>query len=460
MKSDISMYDAYKLMHDGVLALARAERQGIRIDMAYCERKKKHLTRKIAYLTKKVEASDFYTTWAQSEGRDKVNLDSNTQLANVLYNVMGLTPAKTTGSGQGSTDEDALSQLDIPELKILLEIRGLRKIRDTYLEAFTREARDGVIHPFFNLHNVKTYRSSSDSPNFQNIPNRNRTAMKITRRALIPRPGHQFIEPDFSGLEVSISTCYHKDPVMLKYLKDPKSDMHLDMAKQIFIFKHLDKSNPIHYRMRQAAKNGFVFPQFYGDYFVNNAQGLCEWMKLPHIRWERGMGIELEPGHTIGDHLIENGIHSYDEFVEHIRYVENDFWNNRFKVYGRWKRAWQKRYEKKGTFPLYTGFTCGGVMKRNEVVNYPVQGAAFHCLLWSFIQIDRISREEGWRSKLIGQIHDSMILDVHPDELEHVKATIRRVTTVDLPKHWKWITVPLDIDIDEYPVDSPWVMED
>jgi DNA polymerase-1 len=95
-------------------------------------------------------------------------------------------------------------------------------------------------------------------------------------------------------------------------------------------------------------------------------------------------------------------------------------------------------------------------MDKNMVINYPIQGTAFHCLLWSFIQINKISIAEGWRSRLIGQVHDSMVLDVHPDELNHVASTIQRVTCKDLPKAWSWIIVPLEVEADLCPVDASW----
>src|SRR5690606_24846764 len=155
---------------------------------------------------------------------------------------------------------------------------------------FIREQHNGYLHPSFNLHLVRTHRSSSDRPNFQNIPKRDKESLKICRRALLPRPGHLLMEADFAALEVMISACYHKDPVMLEYLHDKKSEMHLDMAKQIFRFDSMDKSIPSHYQLRQGAKNGFVFPQFYGDYYGNNARSLCEWAKLPQGKWKPGMG--------------------------------------------------------------------------------------------------------------------------------------------------------------------------
>jgi DNA polymerase I-like protein with 3'-5' exonuclease and polymerase domains len=65
-------------------------------------------------------------------------------------------------------------------------------------------------------------------------------------------------------------------------------------------------------------------------------------------------------------------------------------------------------------------------------------------------------REENWNSRLIGQIHDAIIVDVHPDELEYVARTIKRVTCQDLPQEWKWIVVPLDVDAELCPVDGSW----
>ena len=471
MKIEATTKDAYQLFHDGILALARAERQGIRIDLQYCKRKKKHLDRKITYIHGKLQQTQLFRTWKKVY-KEKTNIDSNPQLAYILYTILKKTPSKFTDTGKGSTDEEALSQMKMPELDMILEIRKLRKIRDTYLGAFIREQHDGYIHPFFNLHTVRTFRSSSDKPNFQNIPKRDEEARKICRRALLPRPGHQLIEMDFSGIEVAIAACYHKDPEMLKYIKDPKSDMHLDMAKQIFMFAHLDKKDPIHYLLRQAAKNGFVFPQFYGDYYGNNAVGLCEWVKLPQGKWKKGMGIELPDGSHIADHFISKGISEFGKvikdratgkiveltgFLNHMRKVEDNFWNTRFKKYSEWKKYWHQQYLQKGYLKMLTGFTCKGVMKKNEVINYPVQGAAFHCLLWSFIRLDEIMRKEKWDSKLIGQIHDSVIMDVHPDELQHIKETIIRVTTKELPAAWKWIIVPLEVEIDEYKVDQPWI---
>jgi DNA polymerase-1 len=445
---------AYDLFHAGTLALSRAEQQGIRIDTEYCEKKKAHLTRKINRMEGIFKNTNFYRHWEHSMG--KVNINSNSQLSVYLYKIKKLKPAYTTTSGQGSTDEEALLQLNIPELNDLLQIRKLKKVRDTYLDAFVREQVNGYIHPSFNLHLVKTFRSSSDRPNFQNIPKRDKEAMQITRKALFPRPGHQLMEVDFSGIEVRIAVSYHKDPQMIKYITDPTTDMHGDMAKEIFIIDNFDKSIPEYKVLRQAAKNGFVFPQFYGDYYKNCARNMaCNWGKLPEGKWKSGQGIDLPDG-KLSDHFISKKIKSFDDFSEHVKEIEKHFWNVRFNVYRKWKEQWWRDYQKTGYIDMHTGFRCYGIMSRNDVTNYPVQGAAFHCLLWSLVTLDKRIRENNWDTRIIGQIHDSIVLDVNPNELEDIAKMVKKVTCTDLPIHWNWINVPLEIEADICEVDASW----
>ena len=148
---------AYQLMHDGILALSRAEQQGIRVDMEYLENKEKHLSRKIERLEKKIYQTKFYRHWQHSL-KVYPNIYSNQQLAAYLYNIKNLKPTKSTDSGQGATDEEALLALGIPEIEDLIQCRKLKKIKDTYLKGFMREQVNGVIHPFYNLHLVKTFR--------------------------------------------------------------------------------------------------------------------------------------------------------------------------------------------------------------------------------------------------------------------------------------------------------------
>jgi DNA polymerase-1 len=456
--------DAYNLIHEGILALADVEQAGIRVDTEYCRTKRDHLSRKIKRLERKLEDSEFVQSWRKRYGK-KFNPYSNDQLGKMLYDVWGIDPPKKTPAGGGATDEEALNQIDLPELQHLLKLRKYNKLRDTYLDNFLSEQVDGFIHPFFHLHTVRTFRGSSSDPNFQNIPKRDKEAMEIARRALLPRQGHQLLEVDFSGIEVGIAACYHHDPTMIEYIEDEANDMHGDLAHQIFMLDWWDgliaekglKGVGAFKFLRDATKNSFTFPQFYGDYWGGNAVSFSRWLGLPqNQKWKKGQGIEMPDGTYLVDHLIARGVKSFEDFQEHLKAIEEDFWGRRFAVYGQWREDWFRAYQERGYFDLLTGFRCRGLMTRNDVVNYPVQGAAFHCLLWTLIQINKVAKEEGWKSRIVNQIHDAVILDVHPDELEHVARTVRRIAEVELPKHWPWIIVPLEVEADLCPVDHSW----
>ncbi len=447
---------AYKLMHEGTLALSLAEQQGIRVNMEYCKKAKEEITKKIEKLENDFFQTKLYKHWLHSSN-GKVNIYSNAQLSWFLYKKKNIKPAYTTANGQGATDEDSLKQLNIPEIEDLIRIRKLKKIRDTYLDAFIREQVNGYIHPSFNLHLVQTFRSSSDRPNFQNIPKRDKEAMEICRKALYARPGNILLEVDYGALEVKIAACYHQDPTMLKYITDPKSDMHRDMAQQIFFIESFNKKNPIHKTLRSAAKGGFVFPQFYGDYYKNCATNISHnWCGLSKHKWTDNMGISFNENISISKHFKNHGINSISQFTEHIRVIENDFWNNRFPVYKQWKEDWYDMYRKNGYIDMLTGFRCTGFMRKNEAINYPVQGSAFHCLLWSFIHLDKILKQKRYKSRLIGQIHDAIVIDVDPSELNDVCFLLKKTMTIDLPKAWEWIIVPLDIEIDISEVGGSW----
>lgn len=443
----------YPLLHEGVLALQQVEQNGMYIDVEYCERKKQHLTKQIERLNIQFKESSFAKHW-KHYFKSKTNYNSNWQLSHMLYKVKKINPPKVTNTEQGSVDDKALTTLNLPELAPLIEIRKLQKIRDTYLDAFLREQTNGILHPFYNLHTVSTYRSSSQSPNFQNIPRRDEKAMNICRRAILPHPGQQLLEIDYQGIEVRISACYHKDPTMLRYIKNPDSDLHLDMAKEIFCLQFMDKKTPEHKILRDAAKNGFVFPQFYGDYYLNCAENIaCNWGQLPKGRWKEGQGINMPAG-KLSDHLISCSIKSFNAFVEHIKSIEANFWEDRFPIYKRWKeRAWQK-YQMKGHIDTLTGFRCQGVMRKNEVLNAPIQGSAFHCLLWSLIQIEKTIRN--WKSRSIGQIHDALIFSVESSELNQLCKLVRQIMCHDIRDTWDWIIVPLEIEADICEVGEAW----
>jgi len=436
---------AIKLFHDGCLTLSEIEENGILIDLDYCKRQYKALTNKIRKLRKLISKEDVVKTWKRVYGKD-FNINSNAQLAYIIFDYYKEPVIKETETGAPAVDKEVLHKLSKKYrfLKYLEKLRKLLKARDTYLKNIIEETSDkGLLHPIFNLHTVVTFRSSSSNPNFQNIPIRDPYVKRVIRRAFIPREGHTFGGIDYGGSEVKIACCYHKDPVMMKYLKGA-GDMHRDVAADCY------KTTPdmVSKDMRYCGKNKFTFPQFYGDYYRNCAVGLWEAID--------DMDLKMTDGTPVKEHLKKEGITCLDDFIEHVRNVEDIFWNKRFKVYAQWKEQWLEDYWKNGYFDMYTGFRCQGVMGKNDVINYPVQGASFHCLLWSLIRLHAWMKENKLKSKIVGQIHDEIVLDMYIPEAKDILLKAKEIMVNEIVKEWKWIIVPLEVDAAFCPPGKSW----
>jgi len=452
-----SLSDGYQLLHEGVLALGIVERAGIRIDTEYCREKIVWVDEQSVRSDRRLRASALGKAWLARFG-GATKFASGLQLQAVLYADLKVKPFKKTATDQDSVDEESLKQTDIDGVSHLLRLRSLKKMGDV-LRQFVRYQIDGRMYPNFNLHTVVTFRSSSSEPNLQNVPKRDKEQMDVCRRAIVPSPGNVLLEVDKSGIEVAVAACYHKDPTMLAYLHDPASDMHGDQAKELFFLNEplpeLRKLDGFRDVLRQASKGGFVFPQFYGDYYEACAQNIaCSWCKLPRIGdWSDTDGVQFD-GRSIAWHLRQHDIRGLVDYTAHVKKVEDRFWNERFPVYSNWRKSWYARYQRRGNFQMKTGFVCSGVMARNAAVNYPVQGAAFHILLKTLILV--VNRIRGWRSKVVGEIHDSLLLDAVPDEVPALVEMIRRIAAEELPKIWDWIIVPLRVEAMVGEVDGSW----
>lgn len=446
--------EGYQLLHEGVVALSEIEANGIRIDERYLKKALFGLDKKIAALREELKEGKVYRLWRKRYGA-KANIDSREQLGTVIFKDMGETHAGKTRTGRYSTNRSALETLDVPFVKKYLTLQKLVKTRSTYLLGIQRETIGGFLHPVFNLHTVVTYRSSSDSPNFQNMPERDSRISSIVKRCFIARPGHILVDCDFKGIEVGVAACYNKDPVLISYLKDPRKDMHRDMAMQLFFLKKREVTKEI----RHAAKNQFVFPQFYGDWYLNCARGLWEYAERNRLKGPDGKPLLRHlRKHGIGElgALDSQARPEPGTFEYHVRQVENNFWHRRFRVYNKWRERWWKNYIGCGYFKTLTGFRVLSVLPRNAVINYPVQGSAFHCLLWSLIQISKEMKRKRMKSKIVGQIHDSITADIHLDEIDDYLEIVHEVTNVRLRAKYPWIIVPLVIEYEFCPIGASW----
>ena len=449
--------ESQQLFQEGAAALAEVESNGIRIDTVYLDKAIRKMTRKIKYLQEDIMKSEVIKEWKKLY-KSKFSIGSNDQLGKVLFDKMGFPCPATTPTGKPKTDEATLATVDHPFVKDLLKIRKFQKALSTYLIGLKREVVDGFVHPFFNLHTTLTFRSSSDSINFQNIPVRDPEMAKRIRSAFIARPGRQIIETDYGGIEVKTAACYHKDPNMISYIEDETKDMHRDMAMECFKLeqKQITKA------LRHCGKNMFVFPQFYGDWYVNCARDL--WNEITSMELRTADDISVVK-HLFHKSIKELGLLNPKEkprkgtFERHIQKVENHFWNERFPVYGQWKKEWYDEYKNKGWFESLTGFIYQGYMTRNEVINYPIQGDAFHCLLWSLIELRKELKKQKMKTLIVGQIHDSIVSDVPKEETDDYINMTQEIMVERLMKEWDWIIVPLNIDTEASPVDGNWAQK-
>lgn len=432
---DDHILKGFKFFLDSVMHLARAEQNGIHLDVAAADLCRASITEVMNDLEVVIKNAPEMKKWdKQKPFRPSAPED----LSHLVFNLMKHKPETFTDTGKPQANKAAMDKIKVKVVEDVQAWKKWKKARDTYVADFVRESVGGFIHPVFNLHIVDTFRSSADSPNFQNIPKRDKEVATKLRMLLKPHPGHMLMEYDYKAVEVGISACYNKDPNLIRYITDPSTDMHRDMAEQIFLRDKVTKEE------RNVAKNGFVFPEFYGSYYEQVAPDMYE-----------------KCGEETRIHLKSQGIRTVKDFTAHVQEIEDDFWGNRFAVYADWKKKIYKDYEKKGYVDLYTGFRCYGPMNNREVSNYPVQGSAFHCLLWTFSRVSEEIEKQGLRSRMMGQIHDAAVPSVHPEEEAEMDRLMKVYGTQKIREYWPWIIVPLSIEKSRSEVDGSWAkMED
>lgn len=446
---------AFKLFFDGARALAEVEANGIRMDVPYLDKSIAEVESKISTLELQLEDFALAKKWRNIYGV-KTNYGSPVQMSKMLFEEMGYQSPETTASGRYKTDEKTLVKLNDPFINSYFEVKKLQKILTTYLKGIRREVVDGYLHPFFNLHTTRTFRSSSNAPNFQNLPVRNPELGRLVRQAFIAREGRHLVEVDYSGVEVCIAACYHKDPTMVDYIKDKSKDLHRDMATECFCLPASEMIDPVDdsdkkriKRIRYCGKNMFVFPQFYGDWYRDCAKAL--WGAV------NSLDLKLRDGTSLKSHLAKLGFKNLKKYEGHIQRIETDFWEKRFPVYTQWKKDLLSQYWRDRYLVTKTGFVVQGEMRKNEVINYPVQGTAFHCLLrsLSWIVLEELKHRK-MNTLIVGQIHDSIVADVPAEELSDFLGLVRYVMTERLPREWDWINVPLDVEAEVAPLNGSW----
>lgn len=446
--------DLRRLYLEGSRTMGWIQSNGVRIDEGALARHDAETTERIRLGEEALRQDTFFEKWRRRFGR-KTNLKSHAQLAEVLIGDYGYRPESVTPTGKARTDEAALARIELPFVRDYLAVSKLHKLQGTYFQQLKREILDGFLHPFFDLFSAVSGRSGASLPNFQNIPIRNPEIGQIIRSCFVSRwPNGRLVEIDYSGIEVRIGCCLHRDPRLINYVEDPSTDMHRDTALQLFFLAR--EQVAACKGVRHAAKNQFVFPQFYGSVYFQCAPAL----------WRTAEKLTLD-GQPLLDHLARRGIKALGAcepgrdpqpgtFEAHVRDIERDFWENRFPVFAKWRRDAYREYLKKGYFESPVGMRWTGIYNRNDVINYGTQQSAFACLLLALVMLHKWLLRSGKRTLIVGQIHDSMVLDVPEDELQEILDVVIRIITEDVPAAWDWIVVPLTAEVDVCPVGGSW----
>lgn len=341
-----------------------------------------------------------------------INLNSPKQLGDLLFGEMKLlAKPKKTKSGQYVTDEETLRKLapDCPLVQDILEYRELAKLKSTYLDALPRyiSAADGRIHSTLQQMVTATGRLASQNPNLQNIPVRSE-AGKLIRRAFIARSDEYVIlSADYSQVELRIMAALSGDPSMMAAFTDGR-DIHTETAAKIFGVPHSEVSAD----MRRAAKTvnfGIIY-------------GISSF----------GLSQRLDCSRTEAAALIDSYFTQFpgvktcmDQLVDEARskgYAET--------LCGR------RRY-----LPDLNGrnFNLRAAAERTAI-NTPIQGTAADMIKIAMVRVHALL--QGYRSRLIMQIHDELLIDLHRDEMELIPLicdTMR--TALPLPHG-----VPLEVE--------------
>lgn len=433
---------AYNLFHEGTLSFSEMQENGICMNEEHYEKQKIKLTEEINTLKKEIRESKESKIYEKRFGIP-IDIDSSKKLSHLLYTMLKY-EGEANEKGNKSVDKETLEKIGTDFTKKIIKLRRLQKIVGTYIGQFQREIINGKIHPSYSLNIPISYRSSSSNPNWQNIPIREKLAREVCRGGVIPSPGNKILEADYSGVEVKSAACVTLDENLIKYVSDESTDMHTDSASDLWILPQKLVTKEI----RQSCKGDWVFPQFYGSWYRECGKNL--WASCIEEK------LKLNNGNLLFDWIQDHGIKNKEQFIEHCKKVEKIFWEERFLGYAQWKKDNIKLYQKQGYITNLFGFRFSGHMKENDANNYPIQSLAFHCLLWSLNTIMDIAWTENWKSKVIGQIHDSIILTVVPEEEARIIKTINYVGTQLIRKEFPFLIVPLSIDFELTEVDAAW----
>jgi DNA polymerase I len=344
---------------------------------------------------------------------EEFNIKSSQQLGRILFEKLKLPVQKKTKKKTGySTDVSVLTALadkhELPE--IILRHRTIAKLKSTYTDALLDlvHPETGRIHTSYNQTVTATGRLSSSDPNLQNIPIRTDEGMEI-RKAFVPRKEWILVSADYSQIELRILAHYADDDILIKAFNN-NEDIHTRTATEVFqVFPSFVTSE----LRRQAKVINFGIVYGMSPYGLSKELGISQKMAKTYIDnyFSRYKGVKRFVDQTISD-----------------------------------ARKTKKTSTLLGRIRLLPDINSSNKVVREfaerTAINTPVQGTAADLIKLAMIRVDAAFREGGLNSAMLLSVHDEIVFEVPPEELESVKVLVKKI----MEGIWS-LKVPLKVNL-------------
>ena len=385
--------------------LSEMETEGIKIDTSYLEKLDKEFEEDLEKLKKEIF----------KKSGEEFNLNSPKQLGEILFDKLKLvSKPKKTKTGQYSTSEEVLSSLanDHKIIEDILEWRSLDKLQNTYVKSLPNEVSNltNRVHSSFNQTVTTTGRLSSNNPNLQNIPIRTANGQKI-RRAFIPRASDYILmAADYSQIELRVIASMSNEKNMIDAFVN-NQDIHTMTASKIY---NVDPENVTREQRGNAKTVNF------GIIYGVSAFGLSQQTDL-----NRSESKVMIDNYFLNYPGLKKYMSDQIDFARNNGYVET--------IMGR--RRYLQNINSQNNMLRSSS-------ERNAI-NAPIQGSAADIIKIAMININSELKKQSLKSKMLLQVHDELVFDVHKSEKDQIKDIVK--TTMESAVKLK---VPLRIDLE------------
>ncbi|HRP53810.1 MAG TPA: DNA polymerase, partial [Fluviicola sp.] len=385
--------------------LASMEEEGVSLDISHLKNYSNILGQEAEKLEKEIK---------ELAGMD-FNIDSPKQLGEVLFEQLKISSkAKKTKTGQYATSEDILMQHknDHAIIPLILDYRQVKKLKSTYVDPLQTliDLRDGRVHTSFMQTVTATGRLSSNNPNLQNIPIRSERGKEIRKAFIARSEDFLLMSADYSQIELRIIASLANDPAMIQSFKNGE-DIHRATAAKVYQVP-LDQVTKDQRSAAKAVNFGIIYGQ--------SAFGLSQNLGISRTEAKQLIDSYFEQYGTIKTYM--------DSAVKNAR--ENGYVETIMK---------RRRYlpDINSANAVVRGFA-----ERNAV-NAPIQGSAADIIKKAMIAVSKAMKEQGVKSKMILQVHDELVFDVHKEEVEQMKNLVEKamVSAVNL-------AVPMEVELE------------